>query len=148
MDPHSILAAAKGVVVVDWPSKDVPVSLARAGLAVFVKGGPEPDHYSAYEVRDGEVTERRVGRAPASADIVYSHRPLDELPGIVDLALTLGATTIWAQSGLVAEGVDDAAGWWTPDDLSRQARAIVENAGLAYVDDTYIGDVARSLDRS
>ena len=33
-----ILAEARSVLVIDWPSRDVPASLALAGYMVFVKG--------------------------------------------------------------------------------------------------------------
>ena len=74
--PEPILAAARTVVVVDWPSRDVPDTLARAGYTVLVKGGPEPDSYTAYEVTGGEVVPRRAGAPPDSADLVYAHRPV------------------------------------------------------------------------
>jgi predicted CoA-binding protein len=142
-----ILDNADSVVVVDWPSRDVPDSLTRAGLAVVVKGGPGLDDYAAYELSHGEVVVRGVGRRPEHADIVYSHRPIGELPGIVALAQQLGAKTVWRQSGLAGNGAKDPKGCWVPEDESREARKIVESAGLAYVDDTYIADAVRGLGR-
>jgi predicted CoA-binding protein len=144
-EPERILSAASSILVVDWPSRDVPETLARAGYSVVVKGGPEPDSYQAQEVRDGEVVPRSVGPPPDHADIVYSHRPLAELPGIVRLATDVGATTVWCQSGLASAGVDDPKGCWVPEDESRQARSTVESAGLAYIEDAYIADVARLI---
>jgi len=144
-EPERILSAAGSVLVVDWPSRDVPDTLARAGYSVVVKGGPEPDSYTAQELRDGEVVPRHVGHPPDHVDIVYSHRPLAELPGIVQLATDLGATTVWCQSGLASAGVADPRGGWVPEDESRQARSIVESAGLTYVEDAYIADVARRV---
>jgi hypothetical protein len=35
-----ILRETGSVLVVDWPSKDVPETLTRAGYTVLVKGGP------------------------------------------------------------------------------------------------------------
>ena len=81
-----ILRETGSILLVDWPSKDVPETLARAGYTVLVKGGPQPDNYSVYEVRNGEVVSRRTGRAPAAVDLVYSYRPVEELPGIVAMA--------------------------------------------------------------
>jgi predicted CoA-binding protein len=144
-DPERILEAASSILVVDWPSRDVPETLVRAGYAVVVKGGPEPDDYKAQELREGAVVPRPVGRPPDRADIVYSHRPLGELPGIVQLAKEVGATTVWCQSGLSSAGVDDPKGVWAPEEKSRDARETVEAAGLAYVDDVYIADVVRQL---
>jgi predicted CoA-binding protein len=144
-DAERILKAASSVLVVDWPSRDVPDSLARAGYAVVVKGGPEPDNYQAQELRDGAVVARHVGRPPDHADIVYSHRGLGELPGIVQMARELGATAVWCQSGLAGPEVKDPKGCWVPEDESREARSLVESAGLAYVEDAYIADLARQL---
>ena len=64
-DAGQVLDTARTVVVIDWPTKDVPEALARAGYTVLVKGGPEPDNYSAYEVQGTEVVSRRTGAAPA-----------------------------------------------------------------------------------
>ena len=85
-EAEQILRGAGTILIVDWPSRDVPDTLARAGYTVLVKGGPRPDNYWAYEVRNGEVVPRRTGQAPAAADLVYSHRPVAELPGIVAMA--------------------------------------------------------------
>jgi predicted CoA-binding protein len=142
---EEILRAAESVLVVDWPSRDVPDTLARCGYTVVVHGGPGPEDFSAYALRDGEVVVSRSGGPPEHADLVYSHRPLDELPEIVETARRLGATAVWAQSGLDRTGARDPKGCWRPDGESQRARAIVEEAGLAYVDDTYIADEVRSL---
>jgi predicted CoA-binding protein len=144
-ESEEILKAAATILLVDWPSRDVPDTLARAGYAVMVKGGPEPDNYSAYELRDGNVTAHRVGRAPEHADLIYSHRPLAELPGIVAMAKELGADAVWSQSGLAGEGTDDPNGCWVSADASREARDTVETAGLRYIDDVYIADAVRRL---
>jgi predicted CoA-binding protein len=131
-------------VVVDWPTKDVPETLARAGYTVLVKGGPEPDSYSAYEVQGTEVVSRRTGEAPAAADLVYSYRPVGELPGIVAMARELGADAVWLQSGLAGDGTKTPDGCWMDQATSREARAIVESAGLTYVEAPYIADAVRS----
>jgi predicted CoA-binding protein len=47
---------------------------------------------------------------PAHVDLVYVHRPLDELPGILALARDLGAHTIWYQSGVDHTGARDSRG--------------------------------------
>lgn len=145
-DPAAILASASSILVVDWPTRDVPDALARAGLEVIVHGGPGPEDYVAYEVVDGgQVVERRTGRAPEEADVVYTYRPLDELPEVVDQARAVGARAVWIHSGLAAGGEKDPAGSWLADEDAAAARAIVESAGLAYVDSPYIADVARGL---
>jgi hypothetical protein len=88
---------------------------------------------------------RALGRPPERADLVYSHRPLDELPGIVALAQKLGADAVWHQSGRSGIGVSDPRGCWMPEGESLEAHTLVESAGLRYVDDSYIADTARQL---
>lgn len=135
-----LLSFARSVLVIDWPSRDVPESLARAGLDVTVRGGPGPADYNHYRVDGDQVMVRPAGEAPAHVDLVYCHRPVGELPGIVELARSLGARAIWRQSGVTAGGAKDPAGTWVPEEESRQARAITEAAGLAYVEAPYIID--------
>jgi predicted CoA-binding protein len=139
-----ILRETGSILLVDWPSKDVPETLARAGYTVVVKGGPEPDNYSAYEVRDGEVASRRTGEAPAAVDLVYSYRPVEELPGIVAMAQRLGARAVWLQSGVASDGTKAPDGCWMDQAASQAARATVESAGLAYIEAPYIADEVRS----
>lgn len=127
-----ILGRARSVLLVDWPNPDVPDSLVRAGLSVFVKGGPGPRDFAARELQDGNVVARAIDEAPAQIDLVYAYRPLDELPGIVALARQLGAFAVWRQTGLSEEE-------------SADSRRIVISAGLTYVDDTEITEAARGL---
>ena len=139
-----LLQGASRIVVVDWPSKDVPDSLARAGLEVSVHGGPEPDNWSIQEVgADGEVVGRGTGEPPTQADIVYSYRPIAELPEILEMADRVAAKTVWLQSGKDPEGKPDVRGTWFSAEDRSAARAAVEAAGFNYVDEPYIGDVAR-----
>lgn len=143
--PQQTLQSAKTILVIDWPSKDVPESLARAGFDVVVRGGPGPEDFSAYELKGDAVVSRRTGPAPEKVDLVYSYRPLSELPGITDFAVKLHAKAIWSQSGVLPNGADDPKGCWlSPEDLYT-ARAFVEAAGLTFVHEPYIGDVARAL---
>jgi predicted CoA-binding protein len=143
--PEQILTSADSILVVDWPSRDVPETLTRAGYTVLVKGGPEPDNISAWQLRDGEVVVAKLGRAPAHVDIVYAHRPLAELPGIVAMASRFAATTDWCQSGRSPAGAGDTTGIRYPDEEASQARAIVEQGGLHYVNAPYIADLVREL---
>jgi predicted CoA-binding protein len=140
-----ILQSAGSVLLVDWPSRDVPETLARAGYQVFVKSGPGPDDYTAQELRGEEVLARPVGRPPEHADVVYSYRPIGELPGVVDIARQVGAAAVWHQSGRDDAGAPDPRGCWMNMAESQQARAIVESAGLTYVQGPYIADAVRRL---
>ena len=139
------LRAAQSILLVDWPSRDVPETLVRSGFTVFVKGGPDPDNYSIRELRDGEVVDRRVGGPPEHADLVYTHRPLGELPEIVALAERVGASAVWHQSGLDSTGEKDTQGVWLPESDMQKASAVVEAAGLVFIHAPYIADAARGL---
>ena len=127
-----VLRRARSVLLVDWPSQDVPESLVRAGLSVFVKSGPGPRDFAARELRGDEVVSRPVDEPPSQIDLVYAFRPLDELPGIVALARQLGAFAVWRQNGL-------------PSEESAESRKVVAAAGLQYVDEVEIAEAARSL---
>ncbi len=142
--PRQILAGSH-TVVIDWPSPDVPEALARAGLAALVKGGRGPADFTAWELTGGAVTTRPLGAAPAAADLVCAHRPLAELPGVISLAVSLGAGAVWRQSGLRGDGQRAPAGCWLPPGESVAGRELAESAGLSYVDDCYIADVAPAL---
>ena len=120
MTPQEFLASVETILLIDWPDRRVPEAFLRAGFRVFVRGGPGPQDFSAYELRDGEVATRRIGAPPDRADLVYAYRPLNELPGIVALAQTLAAKAIWTQSNL-----DDAE--------TQQARYLIESANLLHL---------------
>jgi predicted CoA-binding protein len=142
-DPVALLKTVETILVVDWPSRDVPETLARAGFEVFVHGGPNPDDYSVYEVRGDEVVARRTGVRPEHADLVYSHRPLDEITWTIETARAVGATVVWTQSGVGSDGQPDPHGCWVDPEAAGRVRDTVEAAGLGYVDAEYIADVAR-----
>ncbi len=145
MTPKEILASAGSVLVIDWPDKEVPVRLALAGLRVVVRGGPGPTDHSAYETQNGEVVVRHIGRPPERADLIYSYRPLSELPQIIETTKMLGARTIWMQSGMSAAGVKDPKGCWLTEEERDTARSLVQMAGLVYLSEPYIVDVAGEM---
>jgi isohexenylglutaconyl-CoA hydratase len=144
MSASTRLASARVVLLVDWPSREVPETLARCGFTTLVKAGPEPDRYDAWELQ-GDVVITRGVAAPTHVDLVYVHRPLAELPALVELARKLGAATLWLQSGKREGGDADPRGCWLADEERAQARARVEAAGLAWIDEPYLPDVARAL---
>ena len=140
-----ILAQTRSVLVIDWPSRDVPAALAAAGFEVAVKGGPGPTDYTVWEITDGEVATRPLGRALEHADLVYCHRPFSELPSIIAMAQGLGARAVWRQSGLTSTGAKAPDGCWTPPGESQQGRELAAAAGLNYIDDIYIADAVRAF---
>src|SRR6266545_5883179 len=143
-----MLKTVETVLVIDWPSKEVPEMLALAVFCFVVRGGPGPENYSAYEFNNGEVVARHIGRPPERADLICSYRPLSELPEIVATAKRLHAKTVWTQSGVSAAGVNDPRGCWVPEDELQVARNLVQSAGLNYVSELYIGSVAREIQTS
>jgi predicted CoA-binding protein len=145
MTPREVLESANTILVIDWPGKEVPESLAHAGFNVIVKGGPGPEDFSAYEISENKITQRRTGRAPDHADLIYSYRPLSELPEIIATAKSLGAKTIWTQSGRSGPESDDPRGCWHPEEELRTAQSLIEAAGLAHIASPYIVNVAREL---
>ena len=145
MNLKEMFSTVQTILVIDWPSKEVPELLARARLRVVVRGGPGPEDYSIYQINNGEVMERLTGCPPERADLIYSYRPLSELPGIIATAKELGAKTIWSQSGVNATGGKDPRGCWVADDELTLARNLVEAAGLRFIAEPYIGEVARKL---
>ncbi|HEV3484908.1 MAG TPA: hypothetical protein VG106_05840 [Vicinamibacterales bacterium] len=108
------------VLLIDWPSREVPDSLARAGFSVTAQ--ERDGTYAAYEM-DGAVVARRDVEEPEGVDAVYAYRPLDELAEIADVAARLGATTLYWETGPSPA---------TPQDVAR-ARQVVERAGLDFV---------------
>ena len=133
-DPIDILRAARHVVVQDYPDRDIPDALTRAGLAVTIYAGPDPADVVSSELVDGAVVQRQTGSRPDSADLLYVYRPLAEIDGILADARRLGVRAIWRQPDV--GGPDPDADTW---------RSRVEAAGFGYLDTPDIADVARLL---
>lgn len=89
--------------------------------------------------------EHLTGCPPERADLIYSYLPLSELPGIIATAKDLGAKTIWSQSGVNSTGGKDPRGCWVAEEELTLARNLVEAAGLRFIAEPYIGEVARTL---
>ena len=126
-----VLAESKSVLLIDWPSRHVPDTLTRAGLMVTSNDGP--DETNVYELASDEVVLRPVDGQPEHVDLVYTHRPIDELPEIADTAMSVGAQAVWFQSGRDETGAKDPRGCWLPHGDLERAREIVEAAGLTFI---------------
>jgi predicted CoA-binding protein len=133
-EPEKILRDARHVVVQDFPSRDIPDALTRAGLTVTIYGGPAETDVVLSELSDGAIVHRQVGRYPDQADLLYTYRPLAEVEAIVSEAQRLGVRTLWRQPEVGGDDVD-AEAW----------RARVEAAGLTYLDSPPIDEVARAI---
>jgi predicted CoA-binding protein len=139
------LEGTRTVLVVDWPSRDVPDTLVRSGFKVVVHGGPGPTDYSEYELHKGAIDIRRLDSTPDRADLIFTFRPIEELPRIVTMAQELHSNAVWIQSGLTDTGVKDSKGCWMTKEDSRRARKIVEAGGFVFIEKPYIADVARQM---
>lgn len=134
-DALETLRAARHVVVQDYPDRDIPDALTRAGLAVTIYGGPDPADIVTSELVDGAIVHRQTGRRPDSADLLYVYRPLAEIDGILSEARRMEVRTIWRQPDVAVRPDPDADAW----------RSRVEAAGFDYLDSPDIADVARLL---
>src|ERR1043166_100032 len=80
-DPKQILRSAKSILLVDWASRDVPLSLGQAGFEVFCAS---PGRYSVVELgEDNCVFFHQLEKNPAHVDIVNVFRPENEHEEIV-----------------------------------------------------------------
>lgn len=66
MDTARLLRDACTVVLFDWPCRDVPEAVVRAGHTVIVHGGPRPEDVSILGLRQGGVIPRPSGGAPGT----------------------------------------------------------------------------------
>jgi hypothetical protein len=148
-DGARALASARSVILVDWPSADVPRSLLAAGKEVTsvnrLRGTAMTyslrDPATAVDDDEGSTDfgpadddpRRLVGRpsgaSPERADALCAYRPAGELAAIARLAVDLGARLLWMERGVRSE----------------EARAVAEAAGLTVVEDASIADAARAL---
>ena len=85
MEYQDTLRKIRSILVIDWPTKEVPERLAAAGFDVTVRGGPGPLDYAAYTAEAGSVS-RRPCACPEQIDLIYAHRPLGELSSILAIA--------------------------------------------------------------
>jgi len=131
VDLKEIFKTVQTMLVIDWPSKELPATLTRAGFQVVVRRGPGPEDYSAYELTLLGASHMTLAKWWSAA---LAARPS---------AKRLGAQTIWTQSGLSAAGVIDPKGCWVPQEELRLARNLVESAGLRYIRGPYIGGAAQ-----
>lgn len=144
-DVQRLLASAVTILLIDWPSRDVPDTLARHGFNVVSQTMTRPMQSTptrSRATRSAWNTSGDYRSAPTSC----THRPVDELSEVVETAKTVGAKAVWIQSGRDRGGVKNPHGVWLAPDDSRRARDIVEVAGLEYVEAPYIGDAVRTLE--
>ena len=139
-----LLREAKEILLISWVTKDIPRVLVEAGFSVVSKNGPEADNYGRAELRDGAIHFTRVD-PPTHADLLH----LDWTIGFheyLDLAEAIGVRTFWYHSAATKPPEPaNHAGCWVPARKSARLRAAAEAAGMNYIDDRYIIDIAQRL---
>ena len=139
-----LLRQAKEIVLISWVTKEIPRALLDAGFSVVAKNGPEPDDWGRAELRGDEVHFTKV-EPPTHADLLH----LDWTIGFHEylaLAQSIGVRTFWYHSSATKPPAPtDPSGCWVPARKSARLRAAVEAAGMGYIDDHYIVDIARRL---
>jgi hypothetical protein len=145
-DALEALREARSVLLVDWIGPELPALLARAKPVVFGKIGPAADDWARLEATDGDGGFRTVrGPKPEQVDLLHLDWTLgfDEFAGEAE---RLGVRTFWYHSARTRPPAPaDSRGCWVPPRQSAAQRARIEAAGMRYVDDHYLGDVARLL---
>ena len=131
-DHREVLQRTKSILLIDYPGRVVPDTLARAGFDVTAHEGPGPNEYCRYTVDGDEIVKSDGGPVPEVADLVFSHRPFDEFGPILEEAVRLGATALWQHGEFSA-------------DESRQAAEMVRAAGLVFIDEPYILDAVAEV---
>lgn len=136
------------MLIVDWPSQDVPRELLAAGFDVvsanlaagtasrYSVGKPSASQErNGVEVlppqRDGDppLIISRLDAMPEHVDVVALYRPAEEHARIAQRAVDLGARTVWVQLG----------------PLAGDARRIAADAFIAVIEDTPIDEAINSL---
>jgi hypothetical protein len=117
--PEEILAAARTIAVVgasDNPAKAanlVPTVMRERGWRIVPVNPNDPEVL-------GEPSVASVADLPDGVDVVDVFRPAEEAPDVVRAAIARGIPAVWLQLGIT----------------SPEARALAEEAGLDYVEDT------------
>jgi hypothetical protein len=144
---HDLLSSSTSFLLIDWPSRDVPDTLARHGFSVIALDGSGVGEYNTYQMSEGEVAVRPAGGPPSRVDIVYAHRPVAELESIVEQARSLNARAVWLQSGLDGNGSRNPRGCWLPANEAARAKQMVESAEMDFLDSPYLADAVREVVR-
>lgn len=145
--PAEVLASAQRILLVSFIGPEVPVTLASAGFDVVAKTGPAPGDWAACRASGDELVTTPLSQAPDQVDLVHIDigHAFDEY---VDVAARLGAAAVWYHSARTRPPqAADNRGTWVPAAQSARQRQVVEAAGMTYVDDHYIADVARQITR-
>jgi uncharacterized protein YndB with AHSA1/START domain len=146
-EARALLSAAHRILLVSFIGPEVPAALTTAGFQVFAKVGPDPDAWAFCRRQRGELEFEPRSRAPDAIDLVHLDVS-DAFDEYLAVARSLGAKTFWYHSARTCPpDPHDDRGCWLPAAQSLRQRSAAEAAGLAYIDDRYIADVARALNQ-
>jgi predicted CoA-binding protein len=141
-DVRELLETASTIELVDWPNQEVPATLDRAGYDVVghepdslkrytVEAAPPNDATNTFPLADGGVLVcRNIDALPPTVDVVCTHRPPEEQAEIARDAIANGAKAFWVEP---------------PEATAPDARRLVEEAGLVFVDGESIAAAVRRL---
>src|SRR5258708_23838217 len=141
-----ILKSAKTILLIDWQSPSIPRALIKAGFTVFSyspRGYSRADIFSIvpeYLINEsifppssgdaGYLVFQKLKNKAASVDIVNVYRPAAELHGIFnDQVIGLAAKTLWLQ----------------PPVTSLEVEALAKQAGIIFVENINIAEVAMKI---
>lgn len=145
-NPRLVLERSKVILLIDWPSPEVPRALLKSGFKVFCYS---PNGYTRAEIvaeypeevnqqdvfppknkGEGYLIFYPVPDSPGKVDIVNIYRPGDEHAKIIaDHVIPLGAKCIWLQAPV----------------CSAEARLLAEQRQLIFIEGYDIAEIARQL---
>ncbi|HEY8930357.1 MAG TPA: CoA-binding protein [Mucilaginibacter sp.] len=123
-----LLKNTRTILLVDWPSTELPLALLKAGFEVY---SYSPDNYSKAELnRDGKLNFVNLKKPPASVDIVNIFRPEEEHNEIIAKHVVL----------LGAKGI-----WLHPPVMSSFAGTLAKKLNLGFIEGINIADAANGI---
>ncbi|HZU71372.1 MAG TPA: SRPBCC domain-containing protein [Acidimicrobiales bacterium] len=138
------LGSAHTVLLVDWVLPEIPATIAARFPVVYGKIGPAEDDWAVIEPEGDSFRAVRSGR-PDHVDLLHLDWTLgfDEFVGV---AQQMGAHTFWYHSARTRPPAPASnRGCWVPVRQSARQRRVVEAAGMRYIDNHYIVDIAGDL---
>jgi hypothetical protein len=136
-------ASADTVLLVDWVGPETPTVIAATSPLVYGKIGPNPDDWAVIEPEGSSFKVTRQAAAPDHVDLLHLDWTLgfDEF---LQVGRALGAKTFWYHSARTRPPAPaDNRGVWVPRRQSERQRKAVEDAGMTYIDNHNIADIAR-----
>jgi hypothetical protein len=136
--------SAHTVLLVDWVLDEIPATIAATAPLVYGKVGPGADDWALVEPDGDGYRTTRVLR-PDHVDLLHLDWTLgfDEF---VTVARELGAKTFWYHSARTRPPIPASnRGCWVPAQQSARQRRIIEEAGMTYIDNHYIVEIARRV---